>query len=92
MWEGSELTHQVNTDITQTLITWTTSSALFGGMFDRLACSQLANHLGIELGHVEVAQMLCRDMLQYHFHSRTRESAQTSTWEAQSGASITRST
>jgi len=30
----------VKSDMTQTLITWTTSRALLGGMFDRLACSQ----------------------------------------------------
>ncbi len=30
----------MKSDMTQTLITWTTSRALLGGMFDRLACSQ----------------------------------------------------
>lgn len=37
--DGREaLTHQVKSDMTHTLTTWTTSSALLGGMLDRLAC------------------------------------------------------
>jgi len=81
----------VKSDMTQTLITWTTSKALLGGMFDRLACNQ-ENIEDLSRAR-DRGKTLSRD----HVYATTpfpfphvHESAQTCSQKDGRGASITR--